>query len=70
MPVAMTEILCRCGCGETKKVRTADVNRGWGLYINKSHKQKHQEQLKKQKEEAKANGFGWNIAIQEMNNLK
>jgi len=40
---AMTEIICKCGCGRKKMVRTADVKRGWGLYFNKSCKAKAQE---------------------------
>lgn len=40
---AMTEITCKCGCGRKKMVRTADVNRGWGLYYSKSCKALQQE---------------------------
>lgn len=40
---SMTEITCKCGCGKTKKVRTADVKRGWGLFYSKSCKARHQE---------------------------
>jgi hypothetical protein len=39
----MTTITCKCGCGLTREVRQADVNRGWGLYYDKSHKARHQE---------------------------
>lgn len=39
--IAMTEITCECGCGRTKMVRTADVNRGWGRFFDKSCKAKH-----------------------------
>ena len=42
-----TIITCACGCGITKAVRTADVKRGWGKYLSKSHKQAHQEERKK-----------------------
>lgn len=38
----LVEITCACGCGEHKMVRAADVARGWGKYINKSHKARHQ----------------------------
>ena len=40
---SMQEITCKCGCGNRRMVRTADVKRGWGLYFNKSCKAKHQE---------------------------
>ena len=39
----MVEIICLCGCGRKRKVRVADVNRGWGKFFNKSCKAKHQE---------------------------
>jgi hypothetical protein len=32
------EIICACGCGRKKMVRTADVKRGWGKYFSKSCK--------------------------------
>jgi hypothetical protein len=34
----MTNIICKCGCGKKKAVRTADVKRGWGLFFSKSCK--------------------------------
>jgi len=34
----MTEIICACGCGQKRMVRTADVKRGWGKYYDKSCK--------------------------------
>ena len=37
------EIICKCGCGRKKMVRTADVKRGWGKYYSKSCKAKGQE---------------------------
>ena len=40
---SMTEIICKCGCGRKKEVRTADVKRGWGKYYSKSCKAKTQE---------------------------
>lgn len=40
---AMKEIVCACGCGRKKKVRVADINRGWGKYYSKSCKAKAQE---------------------------
>lgn len=40
---AMTQIICACGCGRKKMVRTADVKRGWGKYFSKSCKAKKQE---------------------------
>ena len=40
---ATTEITCKCGCGRKKLVRTADANRGWGLFFSKSCKAKWQE---------------------------
>ena len=39
----MVTITCKCGCGRTREVRQADVNRGWGLFYNKSCKARHQE---------------------------
>jgi len=39
---SMTEIICACGCGRKKKVRTADIKRGWGKYYSKSCKAKAQ----------------------------
>ena len=39
----MVEITCACGCGEKRMVRVADRKRGWGKYIDKSHKARHQE---------------------------
>ena len=39
----MVEITCICGCGRKRKVRAADVARGWGKYFDKSCKAKHQE---------------------------
>ena len=39
----MVEITCACGCGQKRKVRLSDVKRGWGKYLNKSHKARHQE---------------------------
>lgn len=41
---SMQTITCACGCRQTRQVRTADVKRGWGKYINKQHKARHQEQ--------------------------
>ena len=38
----MTKIICKCGCGRTKLVRTADIKRGWGLFFSKSCKAKYQ----------------------------
>ena len=38
-----TEIVCKCGCGRKRMVRTADVARGWGKYFDKSCKARHQE---------------------------
>ena len=40
----MVTITCACGCGKQREVRQADVDRGWGKYLNKSHKARHQEQ--------------------------
>ena len=37
------EIICQCGCGRSKQVRTADVKRGWGKYFSKRCKAKCQE---------------------------
>lgn len=39
---AMKEVVCSCGCGRKKKVRVADINRGWGRYYSKSCKAKDQ----------------------------
>jgi len=39
----MVTIKCACGCGQTREVREADRKRGWGRYLNKSHKARHQE---------------------------
>ena len=45
-----TEIICGCGCGESKMVQNSDIKRGWGRYINASHAAKgmHQEGRGKQ----------------------
>ena len=40
---SMEEIICGCGCGRKKMVRTADVKRGWGIFFSKSCKARHQE---------------------------
>lgn len=40
---SMVEIVCKCGCGRKRMVRTADVKRGWGKFFSKSCKAKHQE---------------------------
>lgn len=37
------EIICKCGCGRKRAVRTADVARGWGKFYDKSCKAKWQE---------------------------
>jgi hypothetical protein len=39
----MKTIVCACGCKQTREVRVSDVRRGWGKYIDKSHKARHQE---------------------------
>ena len=39
----MPQIVCECGCGKSKEVRQADINRGWGKYFSKSCKAKAQE---------------------------
>ena len=36
------EITCACGCGRKRKVRTADVARGWGRFFDKSCKAREQ----------------------------
>ena len=41
----MVTITCACGCGESREVRLADVNRGWGKYLNKSHKARAQKSV-------------------------
>lgn len=33
---------CACGCGKSKSVRVADVNRGWGKFYSKSCKARSQ----------------------------
>jgi hypothetical protein len=38
----MTTITCKCGCGRTREVRTADVKRGWGKFFDKTCKARHQ----------------------------
>ena len=55
----MTTITCKCGCGKTREVRQADINRGWGLYYNKSHKARHQEQMTGQYAEYKEREDDW-----------
>lgn len=35
--------ICACGCGKTFHPRIADVARGWGKFVNKTHKAKEQE---------------------------
>lgn len=42
MPISMTQMTCACGCGKTKMVRTADINRGWGKHYSKRCKARHQ----------------------------
>ena len=37
------EVICKCGCGRKKAVRTADIKRGWGLFFDKSCKAREQE---------------------------
>tara|TARA_R110002153_G_scaffold173631_3_gene326431 strand:- start:5088 stop:5309 length:222 start_codon:yes stop_codon:yes gene_type:complete len=32
-----TEIICGCGCGESRMAQNSDIKRGWGRYINASH---------------------------------
>lgn len=49
MSLAMSEIVCACGCGRTRMVRTADIKRGWGRYFSKSCKQTHQMRLRAEK---------------------
>lgn len=41
--VSMKEIVCKCGCGRKKMVRTADIKRGWGQFYSKSCKARYQE---------------------------
>lgn len=36
------EIVCACGCGRKKAVRTADIKRGWGKFYSKACKAKAQ----------------------------
>lgn len=43
------QIVCECGCGQSKEVRKADADRGWGKYFSKSCKAKHEAELKKEK---------------------
>lgn len=45
MGASMTEVVCRCGCGRSKQVRVADVNRGWGKFYSKSCKARHQTRI-------------------------
>ncbi len=40
---SMQEIICKCGCGRKKMVRTADIKRGWGKFYSKTCKARHQE---------------------------
>lgn len=40
---SVQEIICKCGCGRKKMVRTADIKRGWGKFYSKSCKAKTQE---------------------------
>lgn len=47
MGAKMRTIECACGCGQKREVREADYQRGWGLYMDKSHKQKHQSESRK-----------------------
>jgi len=49
MAISMTEITCACGCGRKKKVRTADVERGWGRYYNKGCATEHRMAMKSEK---------------------
>lgn len=45
--ISTVEITCECRCGRKRKVRTADVKRGWGRFYDKSCKQKYQEEREK-----------------------
>ena len=38
----MPQVICKCGCGRSKDVRQADINRGWGKFYSKSCKAKAQ----------------------------
>lgn len=40
---SMKEITCKCGCGQKKMVRVADIKRGWGKFYDKSCKARYQE---------------------------
>lgn len=46
--IKMKEIICKCGCGRKKMVRSADIARGWGKYFSKSCKAKAQESRTRQ----------------------
>ena len=37
----MTEIICKCGCGQKKMARTCDVKRGKDIYFSRSCASKH-----------------------------
>ena len=47
---SMIEVVCKCGCGRKKQVRTADVKRGWGLFFSKSCKARFQSKNKRHTE--------------------
>lgn len=49
----MIDRVCACGCGEKFQARKADVKRGWGKFLNKSHKAREQERRTGQYKELK-----------------
>lgn len=51
---SMKQIVCACGCGATKMVRTADIKRGWGKYATKRCKARAQERRTHQNRDYKA----------------
>ena len=62
---SMTEITCKCGCGRTKLVRTADVKRGWGLYFSKRCKAVEQERRTGQHRARQSNYRGSGVSREE-----
>lgn len=61
----MKEIICKCGCGRKKEVRTADIKRGWGKYYSKSCKAKVQN-LRNSGRNTKADDSDWDYYIDSM----
>lgn len=65
----MQEMICKCGCGQKKMVRAADVRRGWGKFFSKSCKAKWQEKRTGQ-HRAYLKGDGWRKDIRTVDGVE